>query len=289
MSRKGHYFVYHDESESMPDRRWLLIGLLFIRADDEPQVQNELRRCRQQENYWGEVHFADLPKSFRGEYGGKARLAQRWMKAYEESLHEIAFFTVLAVDRHSPKFERHRFSRDFHVYNRFTALALKSGIVWHLGLMRYDEVELTFVTDAKSRASSPENSMIDNFEAYLPYRAELDAWISWMSGKSYPNLRMNPIQARDSQKDDCLQLTDVLLGACQVALTARSKNPTKRNLGWIICRWCLDLKQETRRQSLGLHRKFSFQIFPDNRGGFADPPLALSPPEQPSLPGFALG
>ncbi len=264
----------------MPDRRWLLIGLLFVRVGDMPRLQEKLKEYRKRESYWGEVHFSHLPGSFRGEYGGKARLAQQWMKAYETGLHEVAFFTALAVDRHSPKFERRCFPKDFHAYNRFTAMALKSDIAWHLGPLEYKEVEITFITDAKSRASSPQNGVVDNFKTYLPYRAELDAWISRASGKRYPNLKMNPVQAQESRADDCLQLTDLLLGACQISLTANAKKHTKRELGLMIYRWCDDLKNKPCQQNLRMFRKFSFQVFPDAQGRFSDPPLALAPSEQ---------
>lgn len=275
--RKGRYLVYHDESESMPDRRWLLIGLLFVRVEDVPHVQEALKWYRHREDYWGEVHFSDLPKDFQGKYAGKARLARQWMLAYANNLREVAFFTALAVDRHSPKFEHRRFSKDFHAYNRFTAMALKSGIAWHLGRLEYDEVEITFITDAKSRASSPENGMVDNFEVYLPYRAELDASLSRISGKRYPDLTVNPVRAKESCEDDCLQLTDLLLGACQVALTASARRLTKCELGLMICRWCDELRK---RQDWGMYRKFSFQVFPDAQGRFSNPSLALSPPGQ---------
>jgi len=37
------------------------------------------------------------------------------------------------VDRQSPRYENKRFTKDFHAYSRFTAMALKAGVAWHPG------------------------------------------------------------------------------------------------------------------------------------------------------------
>lgn len=271
--KRGSYFVYHDES--VPSKRWFIIGLLFVPVSSRDQVTSALYWHRKQENYFGEIHFSQLPKSFDGEYGGKARVARRWLRTFENGLKENVFFSALAVDRHSPRFDRKRFSKDFHAYNRFTAMALKSGIAWHLGPFEHDVVEITFVTDAKNRLSRPDDGMIDNFEDYIVYRAELDGYISSILGKRYPIVQMNPIVSADSQSDDLLQLTDLLLGACQEALVVQSNRQAKRELGLMITRWCQDLTKKPREQEFKLHRKFSFQVFPDTKRGFAPPPLLL--------------
>lgn len=281
--KQGAYLVYHDESESMPDKRWLLIGLLFVPAHRKDEIINALDWHRKQESYLGEIHFSKLPKSFGGEYGGKARVAQRWLRAYEKGVSESAFFSALAVDRNSSRFERNRFPKDFHAYNRFTAMVLKSGIAWHLGSFEYDEVEITFVSDAKNRVSRPDNGMIDNFEDYIPYRAKMDEILSSVHGKRYPTVRMNPIVFAESRSDDLLQLTDLLLGACQETLAAHSFRQTKRELGRMISRWCQDLTKKPWEQEFKLHRKFSFQVFPDHNGDFAPPPIILCDNQQLSL------
>jgi len=279
--KQGAYLVYHDES--MPDKRWLLIWLLFVPVSRKDPITDVLKWHRKQENYYGEIHFSELSKSFDGKYGGKARVARRWLKEYESSLSQDVFFSALAVDRHSPRFQRKRFSKDFYAYNRFTAMVLKGGIAWHLDLFEYTEVEITFVTDAKNRASRPDSGMIDNFEDYIPYRAEMDALVSSIRGKRYPTVRMNPIVPATSSSDDILQFTDLLLGACQETLTARSIRQTKRQLGLMISRWCQDLMKEPWKQELKLHRKFSFQMFPDHNGTFAPPPILLCDNQQLAL------
>jgi hypothetical protein len=271
--RRTSYWVFHDES--IPNKRWLLIGLLFVRSEHLEQARACLAGCREQENYYGEIHFSALPKQFGGSYGSKARVARRWLQGYEQGLSEIARFTALAVDRHSPAFEHKRFAKDYHAYNRFTAMALKAGIRWFLGLESLDSVTITFVSDAKDRMSRPEQGWIDNFESYLPYRAKLDAFLSREEGKPYPSVSLK-LQLQDSAACDLLQLCDVLLGATQMALVAGSHQPTKRELGAMVVRWCRDLQEPPRKQQFGLYRKFSFWGFPDNQGlAYSPVPLQL--------------
>ncbi|MGQ9859514.1 MAG: hypothetical protein ACUVS3_12625 [Thermodesulfobacteriota bacterium] len=171
--RPGRCYVFHDESQ--PNKRWLLIGLLFVQKRRLKLVRRALEVCRQQENYFGEIHFSELPGSFGGAGGPKARTAHAWMRAYERGLCNKAFFSALAVDQASPKYEHRRFTKDFHAYNRFTAMALKAGIAWHLGPKGLDEVHITFVSDKKDRATRPDHKWRDNFEDYIPYASN---WIA---------------------------------------------------------------------------------------------------------------
>jgi len=233
VSRRQIYRVFHDES--IPNKRWFLIGLLFVRDDHLKEVQETLRRCRQKESYEGEVHFSGLPKSFGGEYGAKARVARGWMRAFESGLTDIARFTALAVDRYSPAYDSKRFPRDYHAYNRFTAMALKAGIAWFLGPENLDEVEISLVSDAKDRMSRPDQGWMGNFEQYLPFRVELDAFLGKLEGKPYPAVQLE-LRLEDSAKNDSLQFCDLLLGATQQALVASSSWPTKRELGKMVVR-----------------------------------------------------
>jgi len=271
--RRGEYFVFHDES--IPNKRWLLIGLSFVKREDIEQVQDILRKARQRENYFGEIHFSGLPKSFDGEYGAKARVARAWMQTFEKGLSQILNFSCLAVDRHSPAYKRGRFTHDFHAYNRFTAMALKAGIAWHIDGRNLDQVTITFVSDAKDRATRPDQGMVDNFESYLPYRAELDAFLSASSGRQFPAVTLH-VKLQDSASNDLLQFTDLLLGASQMALVAASNRPVKRELGKFVVRWCQDLRQKPWEQALDLHRRFSLWAFPDRYGRpYNNVPLSL--------------
>ena len=222
-----------------------------------------LQNCRRKEGYEGELPFAELPKSFSGDWSGKARVAREFLRAFENCLHDRVFFSALAEDRHSPRFDHERFATEFHAYNRFTAMALKAAIAWHLGPQELDTVTLHFISDAKNRTTRPDRCWTDNFEQYLPYRAELNSFLNqW---PRYPLLNVD-LELCDSAKEDLLQLRDFLLSATQMALVAGSSRPTKRELGEMIVRWYRDLRQPPWKQKFGLHRKFNLWGFPDENG-----------------------
>lgn len=61
-TRTAEYSVFHDESA--PNKRWLLIGLLFVRTLHLDEVRATLSYLRQREDYHGEIHFSALPGSF---------------------------------------------------------------------------------------------------------------------------------------------------------------------------------------------------------------------------------
>lgn len=262
--RRGEYFVFHDES--IPSKRWLLIGLSFIKEENIDSARKVLRAIRERENYFGEIHFSDLSKSFDGRYGAKARVARSWMQPFEKGLAEILNFSCLAVDRHSPAYDHRRFTHEFHAYNRFTAMALKAGFAWHIAPKNLEQLTIEFVSDYKDRASRPDQGLVDNFEDYLPYRAELDGFLQQeIEGKRYPKVKL-ALKLMDSSEEDLLQLTDLLLGATQMALVAVSSRPVKRTLGEMVVRWCQDLRQLPWQQQCGLHRRFNLWAFPDEQG-----------------------
>jgi len=273
MPRSAEYYVFHDES--IPNKRWLLIGLLFVRKEHLAEVRDALQKVRMECGYHREIHFADLPKSFGGLGGAKAEVARQWLRSYQNGLCDRAFFSALAVHRHSPKYERKRFTKDFHAYNRFTAMALRAGIRWHLGPQQLDYLTIHFVSDAKDRTSRPDEGWRDNFESYLPYRAELDAFLSQQDNRAYPSLDLT-LELKDSASEQLLQLCDLLLGATQMALVAGSRRPTKVELGRMVVRWCQDLRRPPWEQEFKLHRKFNLWAFPDKEGKpYNRVPLAL--------------
>jgi len=256
---RGSFLVYHDESEPVPNRGWLLIGLLFVAQNRARQAKTALAAHRSAEQYHGEVHFSELPSSFGGEYGGKARVARRWMRAYEEGLSQYVCVTILCVDRASTVFRRQDFAQDFHIYNRFTAMAIKSGIAWHLLPSGFDRV--------KDRKTSPDRQLVDNFQSYLPRRVESDIKSARHgSGHGYPEVFMQPVQLIDSQSDDLLQLIDLILGASQEALVCGASRRTKMALGQMVARWHTDTRKEPWKQRYAMHRRFSLWGFPDPNG-----------------------
>ncbi|MCR4439796.1 MAG: hypothetical protein QHJ34_10555 [bacterium] len=119
--RTAEYHQFHDESE--PNKRWLLIGLLFLGTRHPNEVRAVPKKWRSYENYCGEIHFADLPKSFGGNWTAKGRVAREWMRGFQNSLNDRVFFSALTLDRHGPRHEHQRFCADFQAYNRFTAMA----------------------------------------------------------------------------------------------------------------------------------------------------------------------
>jgi hypothetical protein len=102
--RTGEYFVFHDES--VPNKRWLLIGLLFVQSLQLDNVRAVLQQVRAREGYHGEIHFAALPKSFGGSWGAKARVARESLQCLHNGLHDRVVFSVLVVDRKSPRYEQ---------------------------------------------------------------------------------------------------------------------------------------------------------------------------------------
>jgi len=272
--REGKYFVFHDESE--PNTRWLLIGLLFVNACYLNEVRDALLRCREVENYKGEIHFSQLPKCFEGQYGAKARVAKRWIEEFESFLRTKLFCSILAVDNKSKAYDQRVFAQDYHAYNRFTAMALKAGIAWHLGPLNLDRVLIIFVSDAKNRKSRPEEGWVDNFESYIPYRAELDSFLAQASGGNFPKVLVKRVELKDSATEDLLQFIDLFLGAAQMALVAGASRPVKRHLGEIILRWTQDLQKSPGKQEYGMYRKFNLWAFPDAQGRpYTNIPFAL--------------
>lgn len=263
----GDFHVYHDESETKPNKEWFLIGLLFVPSAKLREVGEVLKQCREKEKYYGEVHYSELPKSFSGEWGGKARLAEKWLCLYKNGLFQYANFSCLVINRNSPSYNHHRFSQEFHAYNRFTAMALKAGIAWHLTQAGYDRVQLIPVSDGKDRRSRPDQGLVDNFEDYVPMRVELDNWLSReVLRKNYPKVMMSRIKTLSSKENDLLQLTDLLLGAFQCALVCASGRQTKLKFANMIAEWYEDSCKKPWEQRFKMHRKFSAWGFPDIDG-----------------------
>lgn len=264
--RVGKFLVFHDESEPKANKGWLLIGLLFVNSQILSSVTERLRYHRIKENYWNEIHFCELPKSFEGEFSAKARVAKQWLHAYQDGLFNDALFSCLAVNRASPKFDHGRFREHYHAYNRFTAMAIKAGISFLLAPLNYDEIEITIISDGKNRKTKPEQNVVDNFEDYIPYRVELDNELSRWNVRSLPKVRVKPILVANSNQCDLLQLTDLLLGATQAALTGIAQRPTKRKLGQMVSQWYQDLQKPPWEQTYKMYRKLNLWGFPDNKG-----------------------
>jgi hypothetical protein len=287
------YNIYHDESGTYKQGRWFIVGLLFVSERKEAEVVDILRNARN--GYDGEIHFSDLPKSWRGKWNRKAVVARNWLRLYQSHLAGACSFTVLAVDTHSPAYEHRRFSERFHAYNRFSAMALLSGVAWHLS--KLEKVIIQIYSDDKCRRGQGRSDLrADNFAEYVPWRLIKDVEERRvLQPDKYPEIiSQDPVICISSNavyeppgfrnKCELIQLTDVLLGSVAQAIRASSTWPTKRDLAAMVADWIKDTCKEPWKQQYRLHRKFNVWYFPDRKGeAYNDGPLAIMPRCQMSL------
>jgi hypothetical protein len=263
---KPHFNVFHDESGDYGHSEWVFTGLFWIEKNDLEELDKDLKNERQKENCYSEVHFSGLPKSFFGEFGNKAKLAKKWYYLWQGKWALRSRFNVLAVNTRHRKYDKSRFSRDFHAYNRFTAMAIKSGLAWcfkNISLM-----DLNIYSDQKSRR--PEGLVgdgisSDNFEQYLCERIGEDT-------KEYKGPKVNikePICCLECKKkklysprEEALQMTDLLLGSIKTAVSPETIRETKLWFGEKMALLLSDISKKPWEQKYGLHRRFSISYFP---------------------------
>lgn len=226
--------IYHDESE-IKKRGYLLIGLVYVPQHKLDHVYKSLQRVRDKYEYYGEIHFRKLngkpnhPKSL------KEKVAIEWMDTYVDTLYTHINFSALIVDQKSPSFMRERFKQNFHIYNRFTALAIKAGIKKFYST--YPEVKLKIYSDKKDRKTSPTGELLDNFDKYVPFRVWMDSILEKLyKQRAVPRIHFHssPLVLIDSSErspdGELIQLTDMLLGSLKQVIEP-SKKPTKLELG----------------------------------------------------------
>ncbi len=209
--------VFHDESGNISCDKWFFSGLFWIQNKYVQKLTMALRDARKKEdNYSGEIHFHKLPKMFVGQYGSRARVARRWFLLWRDYFSDKSYFNVLAINKYHPRYDRSRFGKDFHAYNRFTAIALKSGLAWFL--KDYESIELTIFSDEKIRRPHGligDGVNTDNFESYLLKRIAEDT-----SDYKGPKVKLSePIKCISCSKngtyspeEELIQFTDLLLG-----------------------------------------------------------------------------
>jgi len=274
-------FVFHDESGSYNSGDWVFIGLLWVNKDWVAKICECLRKVREEFNYYREIHFNKFPKSFNGEFGIKAQVAKEWFNLWRGKISDMSYFNVLAVNRTHKKYDHKRFTKDFHAYNRFTAIALKSGLSWFF--KDENAIRLKIFSDEKVRR--PEGILsdginIDNFEEYLMQRLKEDT-------KNYkgPKVKLsNSVKCIScskkgpySQEEELLQLLDLLLGSVATAIAPKSKRETKIWFAMQILPLIEDIRKEPWKQTYNLYRKFSISYFPDNSGLiYNDGPLGIN-------------
>jgi len=263
--------VFHDESGDYGHSPWVFTGLLWVRKKDVSSVIEGLHAVRQRENYWREIHFNALPKSFEGQYGPKARVARGWFEKWSGELANKTWFNVLAVQRNHPKYEHKRFTKDFHAYNRFTAMALKAGLAWHF--KNHSHVRLWMYSDNKTRRPGGmlgDGIETDNFEDYITHKLAQDT-----ASYKGPPVSLGALPecldfpgdpARVRPEHELLCLCDVLLGSVAGVVFPNSKYPTKQWFAKQIAGFIQDVRKKPKEQQMGLHRRFSVSYFPSKDG-----------------------
>ena len=260
--------VFHDESGDYGRDEWVFTGLLWLREERAKDIDEVLKQARGE--YLGEIHFSDLPASFDGDFAADARVARDWMNIFKAQWACQTWFNVLAINRNHPRYEHHRFTRDFHAYNRFTAMALKAGLAWHFNDVA--SLQLRIYSDEKSRRPQgllSDGVTTDNFERYLANRLSEDT-----QRYKGPKVQLaEPVHCLSCPKkgpfaaeQEVLQLTDLLLGSVATAVDPKSGRMTKLWFGKETSALIRDTRLAPRKQRRGLYRRFSVSYFPDKSG-----------------------
>lgn len=281
MNPKSHAIsIFHDESGDYGHGDWVLTGLFWINQNQIQELNYELKLIRDTENYNGKIHFKKFPKYFGGEYGSKARIAKEWFNMWNRKWSKKTWFNVVAVNRKHHNYDHKRFTRDFHAYNRFVAIAIKSGLSWFF--KGYTKLDLSMYSDGKSRRPKgliPDGSNSDNFEEYLVRKI-------CSNGESYhgPKVALNnsvnciisPSKGKFDPYQEILQFTDLLIGSVSEAIAPKSDKETKKWFAVNMAKIMKDLRQAPWEQKYDLHKKFSISYFPDDSAKFYnDGPIGI--------------
>ncbi len=278
--------LYHDESGTYVRNggdRWLMHGVLFVREQRQKELSQALQAVRDELRYYHELHFIKLRK----ETGAKAECIRKWLKLYL-GFSEYCFYHCLAIDTKSPAFRHDEFSEPYYVYNYFARTAIVGGISWFL--KGYSKVKLQIFSDPKWRRKN------DNFARYIP-QAVLASINEKRQNKpgSYPEIILadqsitlvdsDPQKVRPVLKpaSEFIQLTDLLTSSVAQALNASSGNQAKIDLAQMMASWIEDTRRPPWLQTKELHRRFSLSCFPNEKGQYYNPNLAVTQRDQLSL------
>ena len=273
--------IYHDESYR---KKWFIIGILWVDEAKKAQIVESLSDVRRRNNYWGNIHFCKLTN-----HSPKAKTAREWFKIAKKSCQTgRLLFYLLAVNRHHEKYDRKRFSKDFHEYNRFTAIAIYSSFRWFFPNIK--ESKIVMYSDEKSRRPGGERYgdgiSTDNFEEYIRFRFSHDIEEKLLKSENVINYSItrlpheisdvvplstsgNRTSSEIKDEVELLELCDLLLGAFGQAISGSivsSKKSIKNELSDNAKRIIKDIEKEPWNQSFNLHRKISVNAFPDGNG-----------------------
>lgn len=276
--------VYHDESGAFGCSRWCLTGLIWCREENESGLVDQMMQVREGHKYWGKIHYSELPARFEGTYNVDAKVARDWLNLYIRNLSYRIWFNVIAVDTQHKTYNAANFGHSFHAYNRFTAMALYSGLKWHFS--NNSQIKLSLFSDDKIQrpgTSLGDGMKTDNFEEYIIKRLHRDA----QADRSCPSITFkSPIRMVNIPKtrrkvdikneEELVQLCDLLLGSIYSAITLSSSTEVKRWLGKTIAPLITDTRLEPWKQAFNLHRRFSVSYFPGVKGNIStDGQLAI--------------
>ena len=279
--RECAFNVYHDESGTYvpgAGSRWMLHGVLFVPEKKQGQVFVALQKVRQDVGYYEEVHYVKLRQH---DTGPKAQCAKGWGRLYAGQFSEFCFYHCLAVDTHSSGFQHDRFDKPHHAYNRFARMALEGAIAW--SLRQYQRLALKFHSHEKFHREG------DNFAAYIPHEVcrSIDKKRT-QKPTNYPEIRLlcpevipvvsDPARASPEMRQECelTQLVDLITSSIRQALVASSGQKAKIALAEMVANWIEDTRRPPWLQTEELHRRFSVSCFPDGKGRFYNPALAVT-------------
>lgn len=277
----------HDESGIYRAHRYFVTGFVFVPEANVNDLLRDLRTVRVDLDYWGEVHYCRVG-SVSGPWSAKYETARDWAAVVEAAMVAgTVRAKVLAVDVRARTYEHQRFRRHRHfAYNRFTRLALESGLQWCYGSESALRVRL--LSDAKSRrpgGDDEEPAGGDNFTEYLPKIAarRIQGEPTWPNVEFVPN-RVEEVDPGDVHREcepecELVQLADLVISAVAAAIRGPSEKAGKRRLARTAAGWVRESRYGNWKPRLNLWRKFSASLFvPGAADCWPEPvPLAIDP------------
>ena len=224
---KYDYDVYHDISGKFGNKEWCIVGMLWVPTLVKPQLVDKLYLARKEEQYWRNVHYRELPVSFDGYIGAKARVARKWFNIYQQFSGSIRF-AAYAINRASLLYDPMRYSRRFQEQNYWSLRTF----VWGCSdfISKASIVRVTSHVESRPIAPAKRDGIHgDNFPEYFtgwgPVRAPIQLYEP-LRVLSVPRVYKNHdiVQIQDIE---LIQLCDLLTGATRNAICAASHIKTK--------------------------------------------------------------
>jgi hypothetical protein len=196
---QASYIIYEDESGVVGTTGYFLVGLLFVPRETRKNLYCEINNLRKKYNFYSQMHFKDLLKKslFR---------AKLFSEVIETVFKENLQFRSYYID--NTELDLAYFGQTkYKAYNYFTKELLKNNYQY-IGNIKNAVLYL----ERRSRVKG------DNITDYI--RRE----INLSSGTEYQIIKK--IEFLKPNKDDLLQVTDLILGTIHNKLTGNPL-PTK--------------------------------------------------------------